>query len=587
MNFRTRLMAMNSVIVIAMLSILGTVFYRYSAGVLEDNAETNIEIISQKMSQQLDDLIRQMDFVSLYTASNQSFITAVNVLATIDKQIPENFVYINQSRSTISGLLRSYAIGAKFYSLNLFSDSGEFQTSNFLLASIPDAASVMKNSPWIEEARNQYGKFIILPHYDDPWDTKNNAHVFGLVRALQGGKNGLGFLEVQNKYERLEALFSLTGLSYTEVVAVMGNGQIFYSSNPESFGLDFLADLEKNKDYNHAATVSDYTGIKVVIAQNKSALLEPLHVTLTMTLTVGIIIAALSICSIYILSRTITKPLRNLMTTMEQTSVENLSDAIEITQENDEIAALETVFAQMRERLTDAIAKENHAQRLQMQAHFDSLQAQVNPHFIYNILTVLSSRGLMSGNIEICEICESIGAMLRYSTSTNERYATIGEEITYAKTYLQLQKKRFEHKLDFSINIDSAILDQKMPKIVIQQLVENSINHGFENVSRPMEIEIKGYCKNNWWYVTVRDNGQGFPPEVLESLTEKIDILKSDGHSLNNGMGIGGMGLINACARLALYCGGGFEFKIGREDGRTSVTIGGVRKERHDENSIG
>jgi len=587
LSFRTRLLLTNSIIVILLVSFLGAVFYRYSANVLEDNAEANIEIISQKMSQQHDDLIRQMDFVSLYTASNQNFLTAVNILATVDKENPENFLRVTQSRATISGLLRSYAVMAKFHSLNLFSESGEFETSNFLITTWPDVTSIMKELPWIEHVRGQYGKFVIIPPYRDPWNVNKDVQVFGLARALQGGKSGLGFLEVQDEFERLETLFSLTGLNDTEVIAVMSDGQLYYSSDPDNFGLEFLAELDKNKDYNHAYTVSEYTGIKIHIAQNKTALLEPLRVTRTVTVTISFLIASLSIGLVFILSHTITKPLRNLMTTMEQTSVENLSDEIEITQQNDEIAALETVFGQMRERLTNSIAKENEAQRLQMQAHFDSLQSQVNPHFINNILTALSNRGLTSGDLEICEICESISTMLRYSTSTNERYATISDEINYTKTYLQLQKKRFEHKLEFSVQVDDAILSQKIPKIVIQQLVENAITHGFVNIAETMKIEIVGEHRENWWYITVCDNGQGFSEKVKADLYDKIKQLRNNNHVLQTGFGIGGLGLLNTCARLSLYYDGQFVFKIGRESGRTAVCVGGIMRGETDESTIG
>jgi len=587
MKFQTRLLLANSLIVIALVSILGTIFYRNSANTLEYNAKTYIEIISQRMSQQLDDIIRQMDFASLYIVSNQSFLTSANILATVDRQNPNHLLHISRSRAAISGILRSYAITTNFYSINMLSDDLEFQTSSFMRHSRIDVSEGMAALPWLEDARNIHGRFLIVPPFTDPWSVDQDTLVFGLVRTLQGGRGRIGYLEVQNQFERLEMLFSLANLNDTGVIAIMSEGQFFYSSNPEVFDWSFYAELAGNASYNYAYTVSDYTGIKVIVVQDQAALLEPLNAIRTMTVTLYMVFAVLSIGLVFIFSRRMARPLRNLMATMEQTSVENLSDTFELSQSNDEIAALETVFAQMKERLADSILKENEAQRLQLQAHFDSLQAQVNPHFINNILTVISSRGLKSGDLEICEICESISTMLRYSTSNRERHTTIEQEINYAQTYLQLQKKRFEHKLEYSVDVDSTILSQVVPKIVIQQLVENAIMHGFKDIAETMKIEILGEQSENWWYITVCDNGQGFLEEVRQDLNEKVEELRGSVQQLQAGFSIGGLGLLNTCARLSLFYDGKFTFDIRQEDGQTKVRLGGIVRGVTNENSVG
>ena len=587
MKFQTRLLLANSLIVIALVSILGTIFYRNSANTLEYNAKTYIEIISQRMSQQLDDIIRQMDFASLYIVSNQSFLTSANILAAVDRQNPNHLLHISRSRAAISGILRSYAITTNFYSINMLSDDLEFQTSSFMRHSRIDVSEGMAALPWLEDARNIHGRFLIVPPFTDPWSVDQDTLVFGLVRTLQGGRGRIGYLEVQNQFERLEMLFSLANLNDTGVIAIMSEGQFFYSSNPEVFDRSFYAELAGNASYNYAYTVSDYTGIKVIVVQDQAALLEPLNAIRTMTVTLYMVFAVVSIGLVFIFSRRMARPLRNLMATMEQTSVENLSDTFELSQSNDEIAALETVFAQMKERLADSILKENEAQRLQLQAHFDSLQAQVNPHFINNILTVISSRGLKSGDLEICEICESISTMLRYSTSNRERHTTIEQEINYAQTYLQLQKKRFEHKLEYSVDVDSTILSQVVPKIVIQQLVENAIMHGFKDIAETMKIEILGEQSENWWYITVCDNGQGFLEEVRQDLNEKVEELRGSVQQLQAGFSIGGLGLLNTCARLSLFYDGNFTFDIRQEDGQTKVRLGGIVRGVTNENSVG
>jgi len=203
----------------------------------------------------------------------------------------------------------------------------------------------------------------------------------------------------------------------------------------------------------------------------------------------------------------------------------------------------------------------------------------VNPHCIYNILNVLSNKGIVNGDDEICEICDNIASMLRYSTSTLKRTATIAEELEHVRKYLMLMKKRFEHRLEFEISADPEICNAAIPKIVLQQIVENSINHGFEKLQTIMYISVKGYASDGWWYIEITDNGQGFAPEVLNQLKIKMEEVKKElsGTESYKGLAIGGMGLINTYARLLLFHHGKFVFKLeNAEGGGAKVTIGGI-----------
>ncbi len=99
------------------------------------------------------------------------------------------------------------------------------------------------------------------------------------------------------------------------------------------------------------------------------------------------------------------------------------------------------------------------------------LQAQVNPHFLYNVLNVLSSRGIVSGDEVICDICSSLAGMLRYSTDNINRQARLSEEIQYLKEYFYLLKSRYDYKLNYIIEIEETLNNEVIPKITLQQIV--------------------------------------------------------------------------------------------------------------------
>ncbi|HBE76727.1 MAG TPA: hypothetical protein DDW65_02935 [Firmicutes bacterium] len=306
--------------------------------------------------------------------------------------------------------------------------------------------------------------------------------------------------------------------------------------------------------------------------------MAPLLVIRNITIFIGVGIIFITLFFFFILAKKLTTPLRELKRTMEDITISNLPEPMPIKHENNEIEALNQAFRQMRDRLNQAIEREFKSQSLQMKAHFDALQAQINPHFLYNMLTILGNMGDEAGQNEISLICLNLSKILRYSTSTGKAWASLQEEINHTSNYLSLMKRRFEHRLDYQIDIDEAIMDFPIPKLTIQPLVENSITHGFENSPDPMKIIIKGGFIENGWQISIMDNGSGFAGDILENLKEKIHYystnLISDQKDIE--LSIGGMGLISTFARLFLLYGNELRFELkNMENGGACINIGG------------
>jgi len=595
MSFQTKLFLTFYMLIILLVAIIGLCFFQYASRAYEANAFSNLEVIVDKMSQQLDNLIQPMDLITTYLLSTEGFMTSVTSLATIDRTNPQNQAYISEGKATIYGNVLNYTTSKNFYRVSFFNREGDFLTSNFKVQNKnKDIHELVSNLKWIDQADEAKGKVIVIPPYVDPWAVSSNARVFGIARSIQGFKNGVGYIEVQNPYALLEEIFDVPDEDNMKVLAITKTGEIFFSNGEADKALIGYSDKisSETKKYSSiernpltgaeefvVAVGSDYTGVKIVLAQDRKALLKPLTAVIYISCLILVIILIISLGYIYICSRQLAKPVRQLKEKMESTELENLPEKITFEKTNNEFESLNRSFQRLRERLNEAISREIKAQTLQIQASFDSLQAQVNPHFIYNILNVLSNKGIVNGDDEICEICDSIASMLRYSTSTLKRTATIDEELEHVRKYLMLMKKRFEHRFEYEISVDPKICNETIPKIVLQQIVENSINHGFEKLQTIMRISVKGYASDGWWYIEITDNGQGFAPEVLNQLETKMGEVKRElsGGKSYKGLAIGGMGLINTYARLLLFHHGNFVFKLeNAEDGGAKVTIGSV-----------
>ena len=596
MRLRTRLLLTYSLLVLLLVVALGIGFYRYSSTLFERNAYSSLSALADRMAQQLDNLLRPMDFVTTYLLSDGGFMSAMASLSNVDRTDPRNLIYINEGWQTINGALLSYAVTKNFYSVNVFNRRGDFLSSNFRQhRDTENVAGTIDSLPWIAEAERAGGRAVIFSPYPDPWGTAGHPMVYGLARSVQGPTGGIGYLEVQNPADDLRKLFTVPDLHSLAVLAVSTSGQVFYASQPMSPGLmDYYSrrmssptgevTLVRNpvsgEDEILAGGTATSTGIRVVLAQAKAALLEPLVVSRNVTLMIGLLIVAVSFGFNLLSSRQLTQPILRLKEQMERTELANLPERIELAASHDEIASLNHSFERLRARLTEAVQREITSHSLQVEARLDSLQAQVNPHFIYNILTVLANRGLESGDAEIVSICDSLASMLRYSTSMASRSATIGEEIEHVRAYLSLMKKRFEHRLVYAIQVTGEILGQPIPKIVLQQITENSLAHGFREGQETMSVSVRGFLEDSRWIVEISDNGQGFPVEKLAALQHRfraIDagLLQPAGRE---GLAIGGMGLANTYARLALFFGPGFLFCIDNlPTGGARVRIGAAR----------
>jgi two-component system sensor histidine kinase YesM len=254
---------------------------------------------------------------------------------------------------------------------------------------------------------------------------------------------------------------------------------------------------------------------------------------------------------------------------MKQTTLENIGNEIEVEHSSDEIQTMNIAYNNLMRRLNEAALREKSLAHLQIQTQFDALQAQINPHFIFNVLNMISQRGLLSGDETVCEICDKLAGMLRYSTGTSQRVVTIQTELDHVRQYFYLLKARYREKLKCSINIDPAILNEPIPKIVLQQIAENAINHGFKDHSGEMCIAINGGLENGYWILRVIDNGSGFDERdirVIKSKLKDINMKLAQGDD-RIGFDFGGMGLINTYARMRLIFGDDIVFQFYNKTG--------------------
>jgi two-component system sensor histidine kinase YesM len=188
------------------------------------------------------------------------------------------------------------------------------------------------------------------------------------------------------------------------------------------------------------------------------------------------------------------------------------------------------------------------------------LQAQINPHFLYNTLDTIIWMAEANRTAEVIEIVRALSSFFRLSLSKGRDWITIGEELERTRSYLTIQKIRYRDILDYKIDVDEAVLDNTILKLSLQPLVENALYHGIKNKRRGGAIIVRARpLGSNEVLLQVEDDGVGLTPEKLAQvqagLAEETDEISADR----------GFGIDNVNKRTRLYYGKPYGLSIQSE----------------------
>lgn len=257
----------------------------------------------------------------------------------------------------------------------------------------------------------------------------------------------------------------------------------------------------------------------------------------------GIVVWLLTVVLIYMLLRLLTIPLRTLSAQMQKTGEGDFRSRVDV-EGSIEIRKLSESFNSMVAHIDQLIRRTYVAELSKKDARLAALEAQLNPHFLYNTLQAISTEALVNDQPQIHRMITSLASNLRY-TIKSDTLVPLKREMSYVNDYIFLQKIRMDEALEFHSDIDPATEDCLIPKISIQTLVENSIIHGKSDKADAITVTVSSQYSDSTVIITVRDNGCGIAPEQLEKLYADFDLQKNTGKN-------GGIGLANLHSRIGI-----------------------------------
>lgn len=336
------------------------------------------------------------------------------------------------------------------------------------------------------------------------------------------------------------------------------------------------ADIRKK-----AALLTAYTipseNITILLSQPESVIYSTLSGFNKFFFVLAAAFLVLILLLSFALSDKVTKPLLDLRSAIHRIDLPSLSiggTAAPIEDKNnlEEISDVIKAFNAMYETLSHTVNELLFAKSEEINSKILAVQAQMNPHFLYNNLTNISIMAEENMNPQIVRTCQDITFMLRYIAVQNSNGVLLSQETDYTERYLNCMKIRYEDDLNIQINIPPSMLDIVVPKLILQPLVENSIKYGLPD-SPPWIISVHGENTDAHWKITVYDNGKGFSPDTLENLRSEME--KFDKTAQIPPLSLNGMGLLNIYIRIKLLYKENAIFEIRNlPSGGAGVTLG-------------
>ncbi|HEY5587240.1 MAG TPA: sensor histidine kinase [Ruminiclostridium sp.] len=559
--------------------IFSAVWYEYSKSVYENEAIDNAVTLVDNFNMNLEDNIDQVDRIinSFYRNKDTESLISKDTYSDIQDQyrfnnaMDEFFQQVMYLREDLASIFL-YVSKDKNYSY--------FITGKNKLDYFPE------NEQWYKDTIKANGKTVIsIPH--QPYQLNSGEAVISYSRALQREGNTPAVVVADFSTKSFEKILEKTKLNKKAFIFFSrDDGRILYENKPLFEG-DYLdigiikkfAGSSSGKEITTISKVkylvtyntSVVTGWKILLITPYSELVKDTRKLIMVCLLLSFISLVVTGFISYGFARMIYHPIKNLQTGMTEVKNGNFNFQLE-TDSYDELGQLVIGFNSMISTIRILIFEKYKEKIARKDAEYKYLQAQINPHFMYNTLQTIKGMAVVYKVPDISNVAKALAKMLRYSLDGNRKTVAIRNEVENMICFMEIQKKRFKDLVNYEIEIDEGVFSCSIIKLILQPIAENSITHGIEKKGSKGIIKVTGYFKGENICIEILDNGEGMTAEELELLLNNIN--SSDENEVDTSSNNNNIGLKNINQRLKLVYGQEYGLRIESIKGEwTSVKI--------------
>lgn len=382
-----------------------------------------------------------------------------------------------------------------------------------------------------------YNNISVIPNSEK----KNVLSFHNILRDVPSDKL-LGFLSIDINLSKISAIAGRLFTKDMEDLFIMDDkGVIIYSSNESMIGKEnkekWFEQVKKVSSTTKSMEWKDKQFSGVIVHDKFSApyknwyivkripydvLYQSARETALINISIGIVTLVIVLIATMFVSFKITAPIKVLIDNMKKVEKGEFEADFD-SLGNDEIGMLGRHFKLMISKINDLIEREYKLDIENKESQLRVLRSQINPHFLYNALQSIGTLALKSKAVPVYSLLTSLSKIMRYSMNMKEDIVPFISEEMHVKSYLLLQKQRFDEQFEFEVNVSKEVQEILIPKMILQPIVENCFKHGFDQRLEKATIQIEGKLLDNGMvYICVRDNGVGVNEEQLNRIMQEL-----------------------------------------------------------------
>ncbi len=572
-------------LVLAMALVMALLSYTFTQDAVTQTSRDYTQLLVGQIQTNIDSYVTHMENIAEVVHLNeqvQSYLSSVGHLS------PDA---VRQYRARISAFLSSIAHTRNDISLILIVD-----TRGRVIAQDPGirvrSSVTLESESWFNRAWDAGGKPVISsPHVQNIVEGVYRW-VITLSRTINDEKTGrrIGVLLVDLNFSVINNLVNNISLGKRGYVFIVDpKGGIVYHPRQELLYSDLEREhIDRVLAASHGSfTVSDKTGDRIYTVDTSSETgwrtvgvnyvsdlvrnrptIQRYYFYLTM------VCMAVAIFLAVIISHRLSRPVMRLRKSMQAVEQGNFDVSADVVG-NNEIGALARDFnimiAQIRSLMVRSAAEQEQKRKSELMA----LQNQITPHFLYNTLdsVIWMAEGRQYSNV--ITTISALARLLRLSISRGDELISIHDEIEHIKSYLTIQKLRYQDKLDFAIDVDRSLMRLKTPKVILQPLVENAIYHGIKNKDGTGQVLVTGRRVSGVVDISVADDGVGMSDQKRRNILNEAEVERGGPGGVHTVAAIrrrsGRVGVRNVHERIQLYFGPAYGLTFESHNGSGTV----------------
>lgn len=574
-TLESRIYMIFTLMIFAAVFVMQLVSFRFTMNTVRNSTLENNRILLEQLVKQIDSYIVGMEQISLAVQNDTQLI---EYLQNGSNSLSSEYSFIQQR------------LGNYIQARNDISDIIIVGHDGTVISGDPDTSlnpwTNVSEKEWYKEAVKGSGQTVVSSSYVQNIVAGRYSWVVSLSREIfsPNQNKSLGVLLVDLKFNQIKDLCQslVVGRKGYNFIIDSERNYIFHPSQQLIYSELRLEPIESiyallgkdgesffyDEDKYFMIGTSSLTGWHIISVTNDSDIVTDWQYVQVSYAILGLVLFLVVGFATNRISTGITKPVRKLQEVMKSvdTGEFKLVGSIKATDEIRELAReYDTMVGHIR-KLMEANVIE---QELKRKSDLKALQAQINPHFLYNTLDSIIWMGEMGQNKEVVLMTSALSKLFRISISKGREFITISDEIAHVESYLTIQEMRYKDKFEYSIEIDPGLYNCTILKITLQPLVENAIYHGIKEVDHKGLLRIAGKEVDGNIELEVIDNGKGMTSKEMENLNKSLNSSIDD-----SGLTRHGMGVHNVHERIQLYFGDDYGLSYYHADGGgTRITV--------------